>query len=1275
MSINKNWISGNSARNLLIIGCFILLALCIWFVAPYLGFGQVKPWARIETRCIFILLSLLYFLAFFYYIPFIVMLAMTLCVMIWEISPFISIGEKHPFFSYLARAEFIAIVLMGILIYACCRFLLRSLKDPDFINKFSKSYSPKADENPVSSDAVAVIRNAANYSRKVVRTSFWRYVFSLNKNKQPALPWYMVLGPENAGKTSLILSSGQDFPLPEQLNRIGKENSPTEHCECWFANDALFIDTSGKYVNSKESPAFRDEWRAIISEIKKKSSVKGINGAIITVSSADIIGKTKVELVELSSDIRSRLNELRDILAGQFPIYFVVTKMDLFKGFETYFRSLTSEEREQIWGTTFHYKNKKLSSADELQKHIENELVLLFNRIDGNMSVRQQEEYSSSDRKKMYTLPQDFVTLSDGLTELLRNIFFASRYDESQILSTLRGIYFSSCKQFSLLSLSNNNTLTQRWKNAVSNVQALSLASLVKRKDEHQELGIDLTWAGRPFFLKNLFSDVIIKDAGLVDYDAENAANRRIKRLVFNSAMIVFFVFFMYGIKVSYHNNNHYLDVVDHNLQQLRHLAYSSANDSILPPLLSSSQSLATMKGLDLKRPFISYRYGLYTGSGVEKNTNALYISLLKKFLLPQIVDQARQTLIAANESQDNNRVYDALKNYLMLSGKGTFNKNDAINRVSKQWYETGKINTYGESYIFSDHLDALFSNVNLSESVKEIDHSLVADARAILERKSPSSRIYSRIKSSLQHTAPQNITLNSLLRDVPEQIFVQSDKDLSTNGVPGLFTYDGYYNIFRQHLFQLVSELYNEEYWVVGDNGRGSDARSKILSIQNSVLKMYLDEYTNVWNKFISSIHVMSPAEEASSAGLPVNIYLLKMLASDNSPMIQLGNQLVKQTTLANVSASQGKSYVPSGQIARNIVKMSDVLITQQNKLLKEYVDNHFMALRTFVTGSAESTGAGGRTMNSNNSSTPLSKAISMLHDQYTLFVISHKGEEGAVNLLSDSGQKLSAESQTWPAPFQNIVEPLLDGTSKQINNDIVSHNVRNVASGLGDECRNIIRGRYPFAQSAREISIRDFERLFGYGGVIEDYFNKNLADKVDVSSHPWHYKDSSDSAGLRVFEQAQAIRNAFFNGSDNSISLDISLSVSYLEPSITQLDVNVNNKNFRYLHGPVIPFNTQWPGLVSGGGITLTARPHMGNDDYILNENSRGLINPLRINGTWALFRLADKASSVAVDPSGQQKLTFYFDNRKVELDVSGITYGHRSMINMLKSFRCPG
>ncbi|MFP2516963.1 type VI secretion system membrane subunit TssM [Buttiauxella agrestis] len=1260
--------SGRPLKTLMLVTWFILFAIGIWYLGPFLGFGKIRPLEAVSARIVFILLALFWFARFWWRIPFFIIIAVTVSVIAWELGPYFLTGQVYPLAPVLNRLIVIAVIVLLTGLYAAWKLLLALAVNPDLLQNLLRFHKTKPDTENDVSEVAAIIRNAASWAQKTHGgMPKLRRVF-LPGYRTPALPWYLVVGSDNAGKTSLISASGQDFPLPEQLHRLGTKPVPTKNCECWFANDALFIDTAGKYVT--DASIWKPEWLGLLNAIGKYRPVKAVNGAIVAISVADILAGSKAERLNFAVALRSRLSEIRTQLGLRFPVYVVLTKLDRLAGFEEYFRNLSAEGREQIWGVTLPYGGKSKISESGLQDRINEELRLLEERIENNMNLRQQEEYSVADRKKMYGLPQDFRRLSEGLAEVVQNIFFASRYDETQFYSALRGIYFASSHQPGDPALQNKTTLIQRWHHVVSGGAATSQAA-----PESDATGglISTATSGRHYFLKKLFSEIIVKDAGLVRHNHNTELRYRLRNLVGHCACVVAVIWLLNGFLTSYQNNTQYLDSVAKNMQTLeKHTTefIRTTEEDLLPGLLNLSQTLPEFGALDVSSPELRYRYGLYIGDKIAYGAGSLYQFFQQKYLLPLIEHQAAKALQDALSADDNARIYDALKLYLMISSDSHFEQSYVVESITTEWENAGKIAPYGDSTAFAAHLDTLFSQPDWRRNVSAPDPELIRQARQRLGRQSATARVYDRMKSRLQAEAPENMTLGRMTSSDAPQLFTLTDQDLRDNGVPGLFTYAGYHDVVKKKVLYLVNTLRAEDNWVMAKlAGDVSDP----LKMKTAVMALYLKEYRTVWSRFLAGLRLVST--EHSARNIPDftgDIYMLRTLASDMSPLLTLAKESVRQTTLSvpETSVLMNATLRQNNRALSNAKKLNNALELEERKQVAEAVDKPFAALRTFVTGSGSVA-----PKNSDSLSMPgttLAKVLGTLMDQYTLLVISSSAmNQGNVAGSSDSGKTLAAQAQTWPDPFKNIITPLLMGVYEKVDRQTVVSTQKAIDSGPGEICRNTLEGRYPFADSKHEASLSDIEHFFAKGGVADDYFEHHLADKVDTTSSPWRYKGGADTAGLEMFEQAAAIRNAFFqDDAGKKISLHLSLSVPYMSPTITQLALRVEGNDLKYAHGPVTPVAFNWPG--NRTGVMLSAMPRADEADEDLRSDS--LRSPELFNGSWSLFHWLDRAQQTRDAHDDTQVFTFFLDKQRVDVGISGLRHEDISDIELLRQFSCP-
>ena len=85
-----------------------------------------------------------------------------------------------------------------------------------------------------------------------------------------------------------------------------------------------------------------------------------------------------------------------------------------------------------------------------------------------------------------------------------------------------------------------------------------------------------------------------------------------------------------------------------------------------------------------------------------------------------------------------------------------------------------------------------------------------------------------------------------------------------------------------------------------------------------------------------------------------------------------------------------------------------------------------------------------------------------------------------------------------------------------------------------LAQTCSALTRERFPFgAAASRDMAPSDFARLFGPGGLFDEFRRNQLTERVDTSSRPWKARSAAADASMPgTFEQAAAIGALFFPG-----------------------------------------------------------------------------------------------------------------------------------------------
>lgn len=132
----------------------------------------------------------------------------------------------------------------------------------------------------------------------------WRKIFE-GKRFLYELPWFMVVGSPGDGKTTALLNTGLQFPLAEQMEQTSRiltvPGGGTLHCDWWFTNEAVLIDTAGRYARHDDggeaSAAQRNagEWLGFLGLLRKHRPGAPLNGVILTLNVADLTAQSPAE--------------------------------------------------------------------------------------------------------------------------------------------------------------------------------------------------------------------------------------------------------------------------------------------------------------------------------------------------------------------------------------------------------------------------------------------------------------------------------------------------------------------------------------------------------------------------------------------------------------------------------------------------------------------------------------------------------------------------------------------------------------------------------------------------------------------------------------------------------------------------------------------------------------------------------------------------------------------------------------------------------------------
>lgn len=251
-----------------------------------------------------------------------------------------------------------------------------------------------------------------------------------------ALPWYMVMGKTGAGKSSSIGHSG----LNAMQTDVGPEEggASTRNCDWHFFREAVIMDTAGRYavpLNEAEDSA---EWREFLAKLARYRRKEPLNGLVIALAADTLYGDGEHLLPEARC-LRRRIDEIMRILGAKFPVYLMVTKIDLPAGMARLLETLPEAEKKQSVGILVQSPEKRNLLPVDAQ--IVNALRVLADRLRtfclyaGNPGV---DEAPSPHRILAW---EELRAMLPALRAYADEVFAANPYQETPLL---RGIFFSS---------------------------------------------------------------------------------------------------------------------------------------------------------------------------------------------------------------------------------------------------------------------------------------------------------------------------------------------------------------------------------------------------------------------------------------------------------------------------------------------------------------------------------------------------------------------------------------------------------------------------------------------------------------------------------------------------------------------------------------------------------------------------------------------------------------------------------------------------------------
>lgn len=1007
------------------------------------------------------------------------------------------------------------------------------------------------------------------------------------------LPWYLVLGEENAGKTSLITRSNQSFSL-SHVTKAGvraQEEQLAYPVDWWIGDEAVLIDPPGEFLSHPDSPAENVEqqgkvkpvlpsgtharlWSHLLDWLTRNRSRRALNGVVLVIDIQTLLAQRPEQRKAHANLLRTRLFELTRQLGTRLPVYVTLSKFDLLEGFEEFFARLSRSGREDLLGFTF-----SLAAVDdfdawlaELTRQYQVFVDCLCEQVFN--STREARTLDECDR--LQALMHQMAGLRPALFGFLTEMLGSDRFTTPALV---RGLYFSSVLQQGALS----NAFIK---------EAGQAYQLPPPPPEVKPAG-----GTAIYFAQQLFQRVIYPEAGLAGDNIKVARSKR-RLLIAGFSVASLGCLVAIGTWQFYFSINR--DKAANVLAKSQEFSERDIDATVDPtgrnlllPLDQIRDAVLVYGDYREAWPLLS-DMGLYQGRAIGPTVDEAYLNLLSKRFLPAIASGVLEAINTAPAG--SNQQLAALRVYRMLEERP--NRRPAIVEewVAKQWQRAYP----GQGQLQADLMGHLGYALKYADADLPNYRERITQVQQQLRQLPMAERVYMSLKQDALERMHRPLDLRTEVGPAFDIVYRALNTDQAGSGLqlPPLLTAKGFKNYFEPGTKGII-ELAMIDQWVLGERQRldYSDEDRNVLT--QRIRALYSADYVDSWRRALNQFavtdfddlsHGVAVLEQVTGPAAPLR-RLLETLR-DNSV-------IYPAVPLAEGQAPLKLDKVPEGQ--------------QQAAGIRRA----FSSLSELITARGEQPSYYEETLRSVSAVYDYAKAV---HDnpdpgKAALKTVLNRFSLGGADPIAN----LQRVAVGLPEPLNQHVKKLADQTSQVLVIAALRELEKRWDSEIYSFYRERLAGRYPFKASGEDASLEDFEAFFGPQGRLQQFhdqfLNVFLKDNLDAL-----YSDSLGGYLVRsdVLEQlkkAERIRDTFFNHRGH---LAVQLTIEPLALSATRLSsmLSVDGQLIPYQHGAPQRTGLVWPnslGNTNGSQLTLV--------------HSTGNTASMSYRGPWSLFRLLSR------------------------------------------------
>ncbi len=704
------------------------------------------------------------------------------------------------------------------------------------------------------------------------------------------LPFYLVIGPERAGKTSVLQNCGiEPTLLAGQVVGSGSAVMSTRIANLWLAQQSLFIEIGGRVFGS-DAQRFKEFLSQLVPNARepkwrrwlRPSPAATLRGVLLLFDAQKFAGTPEPsEMDRNAQQIRERLFATAAIFGANLPVYALFTKADGLRYFPEFFGRLAESDSGQVFGvmTAAGSQDSRQDRiwAEAETKRLNQQFSSLFLRLSDRRLLALSQETKAEARSTIYEFPREFKRIRTHLVQFLIDVF---KPDPLTPGPQLRGFFFSGIRKAERQAAppADASGVFHISTQVADATQIFSPEMRTTYGKSPAEQG-----AGRLLdqwmFVTDVFNKILRFDQPVV-VRAAAPFERYGKIAVGVAAGLALLISLVWT--VSWYGNSTLITQFQNSIVAIRR-----GNDSMT---LSNLRLLDDLRRqiLDLeKRSPFRLHWGLYTGDVLMDRARRAYFGQLRRMSLAEINEQLVSQLqhaAAGGGGGGAGLTYDRLKTHRTITALGCPVDDQLVSRILR--------NSAGEVFPALTDEQKLLLNTQLDYYASELGKS---DKPLVNLAEDPEAEGAAR--AYLRQAGGLDQQLNLLLAAIDRKTKALSVAEAADNyqtvltgqaEIRGAFTKAGL------ALFQEMVKSGNfgggAEACVMGDAAVLEQGLQK-TEAQQQLLSMYFRQYADAWRAFLASYKVIrfaSPEDASRRLGI---------LAGPTSPMLAIVRMVATNT------------------------------------------------------------------------------------------------------------------------------------------------------------------------------------------------------------------------------------------------------------------------------------------------------------------------------------------------------------------------------------------